>query len=360
MLIDTFEQTASIRETFEEREKGFISPYGCLSSSSRGRSRPEPECLIRTAFQVDRDRILFSNAFRRLKHKTQVFLSPLGDQYRTRLTHTLEVAQISRTVARAMRLNEDLAEAIALGHDLGHTPFGHSGETALKEIFSSDFAHNEQSLRVVEVIENRGRGLNLTWEVRNGIQKHSKGYGKIIPDDPDEQPATVEGRVVRVADIVAYLNHDLDDAIRSRVIGEDHVPSVCKEILGKNHSQRASTMIRDLVFSSTVEDGEFRLKMSDEVYGAMTTLRMFLYENVYRSEHVHQEFVKAKKILCELYQYFMENPEMVPDELENMELQSYAHHQHSHERIVADLIASMTDRYALDLYTALFFPSPLV
>ncbi len=350
----------SIREAFEERERGFISPYGCLSADSRGRARPEEPCLIRTVFQVDRDRILYSNAFRRLKHKTQVFLSPLGDQYRTRLTHTLEVAQIARTVARAMRLNEDLAEAIAMGHDLGHTPFGHSGETALKDIFSERFAHNEQSLRVVDLLENKGRGLNLTWEVRDGILKHSKGYGKIIPDDPDEEPATVEGRVVRVADIMAYLNHDLEDAIRSGVIREDQVPEVCAAVLGRNHSQRASTMIRDLVFSSRVEDGQFRLHMSDRVYGAMTTLRMFLYENVYRSAQVHSEFVKAKKILSELYTYFLEDSKLLAEELENMEMQRYTQNHQPHEKIVSDFIASMTDQYALDLYMALFFPAPMV
>ncbi len=350
----------TIREAFEEREKGFMAPYGCLSARSRGRAVPEPPCPIRTAFQVDRDRILYSNAFRRLKHKTQVFLSPLGDQYRTRLTHTLEVAQIARTVARAMRLNEDLAEAVALGHDLGHTPFGHSGETALKEIFSNSFAHNEQSLRVVDYLERQGRGLNLTLEVRDGILKHSKGYGKIIPDDPAEQPSTVEGRVVRVADIMAYLNHDLDDAIRSGVISEDGVPESCTRILGTNHSERAATMIRDLVFSSRIEDGEFRLHASDEVYGAMTTLRMFLYENVYRSAQVHDEFVKTKKILSELYTFFLDNPGMLKEELENMEMLNDGCNGQPQEVIVSDFIASMTDRYALDLYTAIFFPSPLV
>ena len=196
----------SIRKEFEIREKNFMSPFGCLSANTKGREKKEEFCPVRTAFQMDKDRIVYSNAFRRLKHKTQVFLSPLGDEYRTRLTHTLEVAQIARTIARAMFLNEDLAEAIALGHDLGHTPFGHSGETALQEIFSSEFSHNEQSLRVVELLENNGRGLNLTYEVRDGILKHSKGYGKIIPDDPNDQACTIEGRIVRVADIMAYLN----------------------------------------------------------------------------------------------------------------------------------------------------------
>ncbi len=354
------DNATSIREMFEERERGFIAACGCLSAESRGRERIEPPCPIRTAFQVDRDRILYSNAFRRLKHKTQVFLSPLGDQYRTRLTHTLEVAQIARTAARAMRLNEDLAEAIAMGHDLGHTPFGHSGESALKEIFSGAFAHNEQSLRVVDLLEKKGAGLNLTWEVRDGILKHSKGYGKIIPDDPNAQPATVEGRIVRVADIMAYLNHDLDDAIRSGVIQEDQVPDSCTIILGRTHSERATTMIHDLIFTSHMDGDGFQLDMSERVYGAMTQLRHFLYENVYRAPQVHEEFVKAKKILSDLYGYFMVEPKMLEEELENMEMQPYASNALPHQRIVADFIASMTDRYALDLYTTLFLPSPLV
>ncbi len=214
----------SIREEFEKREKNFMSPFGCLSAETRGREIEEKPCPVRTAFQLDRDRIVYSNGFRRLKHKTQVFLSPLGDDYRTRLTHTLEVAQMARAITRALFLNEDLAEAIALGHDLGHTPFGHSGETALKEVYSADFSHNEQSLRVVEILENNGKGLNLTYEVRDGILKHSKGFGKIISEDSDEMACTYEGRIVRIADIMAYLNHDLEDAIRSQVIRTSQVP----------------------------------------------------------------------------------------------------------------------------------------
>ncbi len=351
-----------IREEFEKRERTFISPFGCLSADSRGRQKPEPRCPIRTDFQLDRDRIVYSNAFRRLKHKTQVFLSPVGDQYRTRLTHTLEVAQMARTIARAMRLNEDLTEAVALGHDLGHTPFGHGGETVLREIFSETFAHNEQSLRVVDVLENRGRGLNLTFEVRDGILKHSKGYGKIIPDVPEEQPCTVEGRVVRVADIMAYLNHDLDDAIRSRVIRPEQVPESCVKVLGANHSERATVMMQDIIFSSKVCDGEFRLIMSDHIYSAMTELRAFLYENVYRSPVVHEEFVKAKKILSELYVRLLNDREMLREELVRIELadSAYKDKEQSDERVVCDLIASMTDRYALNLYTAIFFPSPFV
>jgi dGTPase len=350
----------SIREEFEKREKNFMSPFGCLSADTKGRVKKETPCPVRTAFQMDRDRIVYSNAFRRLKHKTQVFLSPLGDEYRTRLTHTLEVAQIARTIARAMFLNEDLTEAIALGHDLGHTPFGHSGETALQEIIPHGFSHNEQSLRVVEVLENNGMGLNLTDEVRNGILKHSKGYGKIIPDDPDEQACTIEGRVVRVADIMAYLNHDLDDAIRSGVITHDQVPDSCVKNIGRTHSERATTMIRDLIFSSIEQDGELKLRMSDEIYSAMTTLRQFLYDNVYRSAHVHNEFVKAKKILFELYSYFLDNEMMLKKELAGMKMAGFIYKNQPREMSVCDIIASMTDRYAMNLYSKLFFPSPLV
>ncbi|MGD8367957.1 MAG: deoxyguanosinetriphosphate triphosphohydrolase [Desulfobacterales bacterium] len=345
---------------FERREKSFMSPFGCLSAESRGRRVDEPPCPVRTAFQRDRDRIVYSNAFRRLKHKTQVFLAPLGAHYRTRLTHTLEVAQISRTIARALYLNEDLAEAIALGHDLGHPPFGHGGEMALKEVYSERFSHHEQSLRVVDILENNGKGLNLTFEVRDGILKHSKGYGKIIPDNPRELAATVEGRIVRIADIMAYLNHDLDDAIRSGVITENQVPELCRRVLGKSHSDRATVMIQDLIFSTQVFDGELRLGMSQEVDRAMAVLRKFLYDNVYRSWRVHKEFLKAKKILKELYSYFLENEGMLLKTLEDMEMPDLHTNGDDQERTVCDLIASLTDTEALELYSKIFFPSPLV
>jgi len=315
-------------------------------------------CPIRTVFQVDRDRIVYSDAFRRLKYKTQVFLTPLSDQYRTRLTHTLEVAEIARTIARAMRLNEDLVEAIALSHDLGHTPFGHGGETILQEIYSPDFSHKGQGLRVVDVLENNGLGLNLTDEVRDGIAKHSKGYGKIIPDDPFERASTIEGNVVRIADIMAYLNHDLDDAIRSGVVTPDQVPVSCTHILGRTHSERAITMIKDLVYSTQVRDNELVLQMSDEIYDSMTELRHFLYENVYRSPKVHNEFVKAKKILSELYAYFLDNEDMLQKKLKEIGISGCNHQHQTKERTVCDFIASMTDRYALTLYEKIFFPSP--
>ncbi len=350
----------NIREQFEKREKNFMSPFGCQSAQSQGRMREEAPCPIRTAFQVDRDRIVYSNAFRRLKHKTQVFLNPLGDEYRTRLTHTLEVSQIARTIARAMLLNEDLAEAIALGHDLGHTPFGHGGETVLQEIHSPSFSHHKQSLRVVDVIENNGHGLNLSYEVRDGILKHSKGYGKILPDDPDELAITTEGRIVRVSDIMAYLNHDLDDAIRSGVIRQAQVPDVCTQTIGKTHQERATTMIRDLVFTSRVVEGKLHLAMSDDVFDAMTTLRTFLYENVYRSGKVHREFVKAKKILSELYNYLLENEAVLKFELSRMGIDGCLDNGEPREQVVCDFIASMTDRHALGLYKKIFFPKPTV
>lgn len=350
----------SIREDFEQREKSFLSPFGCQSSESKGRMRPESPCPIRTEFQRDRDRIVYSNAFRRLKHKTQVFLSPLGDHYRTRLTHTLEVSEIARTITRAMRLNEDLAEAIALGHDLGHTPFGHSGETALKEIYSSDFTHNEQSLRVVDMLENKGDGLNLTFEVRDGILKHSKGFGRIISDDPDDNASTIEGRIVRIADIIAYLNHDLDDAVRSGVIRINQIPDECTKILGRIHSERATTMIKDIIYSSKIENGEFRLNISDDVLSAMMALRKFLYENVYRSLQVHKEFIKAKKILTEIYRYLYANGDVLQREMTAIEMKSSSGHSDPTERTVCDFVASMTDRHALTLYSKLFLPTPLV
>ncbi len=350
----------SLRTEYEKAEKQFICSSGCPSIESKGRVKFEVPCDIRTEFQKDKDRIVFSNSFRRLKHKTQVFLSPMGDHYRTRLTHTLEVSQIARTIARSLRLNEDLAEAIALAHDLGHPPFGHSGETALKEIYSNSFSHRKQSIRVVDILEKNGKGLNLTFEVRDGILKHSKGFGKIIPDDPKELPATFEGRVVRIADIMAYLNHDLDDAIRSKVITKDQIPKACVKVLGNTHSKRVSSMIKDIVVSSMSSyDSGFQINISNKMYTAMSDLRSFLYDNVYRSDQVHKEFVKAKKLLSELFVYFIENRDRLESELIIMELPVNNSNAKT-KRVVCDFIASLTDRYALKLYEDIFFPSPLV
>lgn len=357
---DPLEKDLCIREIFQEREQNFLSEYGTPSSDTSRRYEEKTTCNIRTPFQLDRDRIVYSNSFRRLKYKTQVFLSPLGDHYRTRLTHTLEVSEIARNIARAMRLNEDLAEAIALGHDLGHTPFGHGGETALIEIHSLHFSHADQSLRVVDVLENRGQGLNLTKQVRDGILKHSKGFGNIIPATPGETAITIEGRIVRVADIIAYLNHDLDDALRGKVISMDDVPPICLRTLGKTHSTRASTMIEHLVYNSGPRDGKFVLDMGKEALHAMTILRKFLYDRVYRSPAVHNEFLKAKKVIIGIYQYFIAHPELMQIELEKMEMAPWDSNKNKLKRSVCDLIASMTDRYALDLYTKLFFPNPMV
>jgi dGTPase len=348
----------SIREDFEKRERAFMSPFACPSSQSRGRQTAEKPCAVRTAFQLDRDRIVYSNAFRRLKHKTQVFLAPMVDDYRTRLTHTLEVAQIARAIARALYLNEDLTEAIALGHDLGHTPFGHSGETALKEIYAPDFSHSEQSIRVVEVLENGGLGLNLTYEVRDGILKHSKGYGKVLPDEPEELACTYEGRVVRIADFMAYLNHDLDDAIRSGVIHLSQVPESCTRLLGATHSERAATMVKDLIYSSKAEDGMLRLKPSEAIHAAMLELRQFMYEKVYRSPRVHGDFEKSKKILSELYDHFLKNDDLLRQGMADLQMAVDPGDGQSPQRRVCDFIASMTDRYAMNLYANLFFPSP--
>ena len=357
---DALNKNLCIREQFQIREESFLSEYGTLSATAKRRNKEKNICNIRTPFQLDRDCIVYSNSFRRLKYKTQVFLSPLGDHYRTRLTHTLEVAQISRTIARAMRLNEDLAEAIALAHDLGHPPFGHGGESALIEIHSPHFAHAYQSLRVVDSLENKGKGLNLTWEVRDGILKHSKGFGNIIPASPGETAITLEGRIVRVADIIAYLNHDLDDALRAKVISPADVPDICIKKLGKTHSRRASTMIEQLVYNSGPQNGKFILDMGKDTFHAMIILRKFLYDKVYRSPAVHNEFVKAKKVIIGLYNYLLKDPDTLQGELEKMEMAPWDPSKTPLKRSVCDLIASMTDRYALALYSKLFLPKSLV
>lgn len=357
---NTQDNRHSIREAYQARETSFLSRFACPSSMTKGRRKKEEPCSMRTPFQIDRDRIVYSNAFRRLKYKTQVFLSPMGDHYRTRLTHTLEVSQIARNISRALRLNEDLAEAVALGHDLGHTPFGHGGETALQEIYSSDFSHADQSLRVVDILDNKGKGLNLTKEVRDGILKHSKGFGDIMPSAPGETASTVEGKIVRIADIIAYLNHDLDDAIRSGVITADDIPTVCVKELGKTHSERARTMIQDIVCNTIVNEDKLELSMGKAKFSAMSILRQFLYKNVYRSPSVHSEFIKAKKILTELYHHFLNNPDRLQVELKKMELAAWDPCTNSLERSACDAIASMTDRYAMEVYSRTFLPKPHV
>jgi len=338
----------TIREELEEIERRVLSPFAALSSESKGRMRPEEPCPIRTAFQRDRDRIIHSKSFRRMKHKTQVFLSPTGDHYRTRLTHVIEVSQIARTISKALRLNEDLTEAIALGHDLGHTPFGHAGEAVLDEIFPGGFKHVIHSLRVVDVLERDGQGLNLTYEVRDGISKHSKGMGPV--DNPKYRPETMEGQVVRVSDLVAYANHDVDDAIRAGIITVDDLPKECVRVLGKTNSQRINRMVTDIIFE-TKKLGEKKVVISKEVEEAMVELRSYLFNTVYMNEEIKNNFLKAKKIMRELYEYFCHHSEEFwriykrsPREGEPL------------ERAVCDFIAGMTDSYALSIYKRIFLP----
>ena len=336
----------TIRENLERIEKENLAEKACLSSETRGRTRHEEPHHFRTAFQRDRDRIIHCKSFRRLKHKTQVFLSPYGDHYRTRLTHTLEVSQIARTIAKALRLNEDLTEAIALGHDLGHTPFGHAGEKVLDDLLKDGFSHAQQSLRVVEKLEYEGKGLNLTFEVRDGISRHSKGMGEILNAGSDLMPRTLEGQVVRISDVIAYVNHDVDDALRAEVIGKDDIPSRLYKTLGKYHASRIDTMVDDVIKASLAA-GLDNIVMSDEVMGGMTELRDFLYERVYYNPHSRGELEKTGKILSDLYHRFLEEPgdyiKPYPDE-------------DPLEKRVGDFIAGMTDRYALRLYERFFMP----
>ena len=342
----------TIREEMEGNEEKILSPYACLSKKSRGRLRPEPECDVRVAFQRDRDRIIHSKAFRRLKYKTQVFLAPTGDHYRTRLTHVFEVSQIARTVAVALKLNGHLTEAIALGHDLGHTPFGHAGESVLNELHPGGFHHYEQSLRVVDILENEGNGLNLNFEVRDGISMHSKGRKEILPQDISELPMTMEGRVVRVADIIAYVNHDLDDGLRAGIIKEGQLPAHVYEKLGKTNSERINTMVKDLIYSTLAEGGA-RLTLSPETMSAISEMRTFLYKNVYETSKVHDDFIKAMKVVKELYQHFLEKGLPPKKGQEGSDSQTSGDH-----RAVCDFVAGMTDRYALDLYQNIFLPKP--
>jgi dGTPase len=343
----------TIREELEEQEKLILSPFAALSSKTKGRQIFEEECSLRPAFQHDRDRIIHSKSFRRLKHKTQVFLTPAGDHYRTRLTHTLEVSQIARTISKALHLNEDLTEAISLGHDLGHTPFGHAGEDTLNEIVPGGFNHADQSLRVVDLLEKDGRGLNLTFEVRDGILKHTKGKGEILCNDSSAMASTLEGQVVRIADIIAYINHDIDDAIRGGVISQNDIPQDCLERLGDTHSKRINRMVNDIISASLQMGGE-QLSMREEILSAILELREFLWERVYENEAVHADFHKAAKILKELYQYFMSHSEYFLRLIERESLYN------SLERCVCDFLAGMTDRYAFNLYEKLFLPLPWI
>jgi len=379
-----------LREAAEELEDRHLDPRACRSRSSRGRERPEAECPIRTCFQRDRDRIVHSKAFRRLKGKTQVFLSPRGDHYRTRLTHSLEVSQIARTIARALRLNEDLVEAVALGHDLGHTPFGHAGEAALAEVMEGGFRHNEQSLRVVTVLEGDGAGLNLTWEVRDGILNHV----------PDRRPATLEGQVVQLADRIAYINHDIDDAVRAGVLRPEDLPPAVAQVLGERGSQRIGTMVANVV-ETMREEG--RVALSGAVGEVTATLHDFMFERVYLREAARAEHLRVRRMLVDLYRFYVDNPDVLLREFpratvlgglagsvraqegrpgsraeaegeppggrpagaegEPLGRPAEAEGEPPAEsdgerlrRVAADYVAGMTDRFAIDRYTDHFIP----
>ncbi len=337
----------TIRKMLERAEADNLSAYACLSSRTRGRQRPMEECDVRTAFQRDRDRILHSKSFRRLKDKTQVFLSPVGDHYRTRLTHTLEVSQIARTISKSLRLNEDLTEAIALGHDLGHTPFGHAGEEALDELLPDGFQHNEQSLRVVDILERNGEGLNLTSEVRDGILNHSKGRESIL--SRENIPATLEGRVVRIADIIAYVNHDIEDAIRAGVIEHGDLPGEYISVVGDSHGVRIDTMVKDVIKNS-IDIPEIR--MSSTVLDATEGLRAYLYTEVYPREEIQREIRKATKALKEIFFYFVDHPQEILKRL----IRDIG--DDSIQRIVCDFVSGMSDKMALNTYERLFLPRP--
>lgn len=327
----------NIRECLERLEDANLSKFAARSFLSKGRRAPQEKCSIRTEFQRDRDRILHSKSFRRLKHKTQVFISPEGDHYRTRLTHTLEVSQIARTISRALALNEDLTEAISLGHDLGHTPFGHTGERMLDKITKNGFKHNEHSLRVVDILEN-GTGLNLTYEVRDGIYNHTK----------KGSPSTLEGQVVSISDRIAYINHDIDDALRANIISENDLPKDCIFILGNSHTDRINRMILDVIHFSFDKS---EVSMSREVADASEALRDFMFKNVYVDSSAKAEDDKAMNIVGELYYYFLKYPEKLPDEYYN-NIKIYGEDQS-----VCDYIAGMSDRYAIAKFNELFIPS---
>ena len=327
----------TVRELQEKREHEYLSPYAAFSDESKGRTIPEAQCDIRTCFERDRDRIIHSKAFRRLNGKTQVFLTPQGDHYRTRMTHTLEVSQIARTIAKALRLNEDLTEAIALGHDLGHTPFGHAGERALNEVCPGGFEHHLQSIRIVEFLEKKnGKTMNLTEEVKDGILNHQT----------EGTPHTLEGKIVRLSDKIAYVNHDIDDATRGHIIEESDIPKKYTDILGNSLSQRLNTMIHDIVINS---ENKNDIIMSEEIYTAMQDLRKFMFENVYTNPKAKGQEKKAEKMLKDMYEYYLEHMDAIPEEHRSA--------PEGKERAVADYIAGMTDRYAVMKYNELMVPT---
>ena len=344
--------TASIREQLEQREREILAPQASKSADSKGRARREEEDPIRPAFQRDRDRIIHTKAFRRLKHKTQVFFSPAGDHYRTRLTHTLEVAQIARTIAKVLRLHEELTEAIALGHDLGHTPFGHAGERVLSDLVRGGFNHYDQSLRIVDVLENDRQGLNLTFEVRDGIARHSKGkHGRPVGVPPEHRAATLEGQVARVADIVAYVNHDIDDAVRAGILSESALPKHAVDLLGHSSSERIGRLVTDVV-QQTLAAGVSEIRMSEPVLTALVDLRGFLFDAVYENQIATAEFKKAAGILGGLWEKVGQRPEDFLD-LRTVEAEGV-------DVARLDFVAGMTDRYAVRLFEELFIPKPWI
>jgi dGTPase len=339
-----------IRQQLEARELEILAPQSARSADTRGRLRPETEDDIRPAFQRDRDRVIHSKAFRRLKHKTQVFFSPAGDHYRTRLTHTLEVSQIARTIAKVLRLHEELTEAIALGHDLGHTPFGHAGERVIDSLMPGGFNHYEQSLRIVDKLENEGAGLNLTWEVRDGIAKHSKGKSGAPVGMPDHlRSSTIEGQIMRVADLIAYVNHDIDDSTRAGLLSAADLPKEPVKLLGASSSARIGTLVKDVV-TETIKGGLGEIRMSDAVLQAMLDLRSFLFDAVYENSLATVEFKKATGILSGLWEKVHERP---ADFLDARTLES-----EGLDVAARDFIAGMTDRYAVNLFEQLYIPKP--
>jgi dGTPase len=340
----------TLREQLEAREQEILAPQAAKSAASRGRLRPELEDDVRPAFQRDRDRIIHCKAFRRLKHKTQVFFAPTGDHYRTRLTHTLEVSQIARTIAKVLRLHEELTEAIALGHDLGHTPFGHAGERVIDGLMPGGFNHYEQSLRVVDVLENEGRGLNLTWEVRDGIAKHSKGKsGSPVGMPPALRSSTIEGQIIRVADLIAYVNHDIDDSVRAGILTHGDLPRDLVEALGSTSSSRIATLVKDVV-NQTLAGGLTEIRMSAPILDAVLRLRGFLFQAVYENSIATVEFKKASAILTGLWEKVRDRPQEFLD-LTTVEREGI-------DVATRDFVAGMTDRYAVRLFEQLFIPKP--
>jgi len=340
----------NLREQLEVREREILAPQAAKSADSRGRLRPEVEDDVRPAFQRDRDRIIHCKAFRRLKHKTQVFFAPTGDHYRTRLTHTLEVSQIGRTIAKVLRLHEELTEAITLGHDLGHTPFGHAGERVIGSLMPGGFNHYEQSLRIVDLLENDGRGLNLTWEVRDGIAKHSKGKSGAPVGMVDAlRASTMEGQIMRVADLIAYVNHDIDDATRAGLLSADDLPKEAVRILGTSASARIGALVKDVV-TKTIADGMTEIRMSEPVLHAVLELRSFLFDAVYENRLATAEFKKASGILSGLWEKLHERPD---EFLDHRTIE-----QEGIDAAVRDFVAGMTDRYAVRLFEQFYIPKP--